>query len=239
MKLRSVFASLFLLASVFTYAQTADEVVSKSIEALGGLEKWKSFTTSKATATMSMQGFEFPATLINAAPNKMRVDVSVMGQNIVQAYDGTTAWMLNPLQGGADAQVMPDEAAAEMKSQEFQNPLIDYAAKGHKAELDGKETVEGTNCHKVKLTKKDGTVEYYLIDAESFAPIMMRTAVKSGPGAGQFVETFMSDYQEVDGVMVPFFVEAKLAGNSMQKVVVKEMKFNVPVEDSLFAFPKK
>ena len=135
MKLRFVFASLFLLASVLTYAQTADEVISKSIEALGGLEKWKSFTTSKSTATMSMQGFEFPATLINAAPNKMRVDVSVMGQNIVQAYDGTTAWMLNPLQGGADAQVMPDEAAAEMKSQEFQNPLIDYAAKGHKAEL--------------------------------------------------------------------------------------------------------
>ena len=68
---------------------------------------------------------------------------------------------------------------------------------------------------------------------------MMRTAIKSGPASGQFVETFMSDYQEVDGVMVPFFIEAKMAGQSMQKITVKEMKFNVAVEDSFFAFPKK
>lgn len=190
-------------------------------------------------ATLSMQGMEFSATMISAEPNKSRAEINVMGQQIIQACDGTTAWMVNPLQGSGEAQVMPEEVAEGLKNQDFHSGLLDYAAKGSKLELEGKETVEGTACYKLKLTKKDERVEYHLIDAESFAPIMTRAVVKSGPAAGQVVETFVSDYQEVDGLMVPFFIEAKMAGQTTQKVTIKEVKFNQPVEDSLFAFPKK
>lgn len=239
MKIRFSIAFVLIFGALAASAQTAAEIIAQSLEVQGGVEKWRSFENSRAVATLAMQGMEFQATILNAKPNKMRLEISVLGQNIVQAYDGTTAWMINPLQGGPDPQVMPDDAAESLKTQEFQNALLDYESRGSSAVLDGKETIEGTSCHKIKLTKKDGTVEYHFIDAESMAPIMTRTAVKTGPAAGQFVETFMSDYQEVDGVMVPFFIEAKLAGQSLQKVTVKEMKFNVAIPETSFAFPKK
>lgn len=239
MKLSVLLVLLLGLGFQATYAQTADEIVAKSFEALGGAEKWKSLKNSKMSATLTMQGMEFSATMFSAEPNKSRAEINVMGQNIIQACDGATAWMINPLQGSGDPQVMPEELAESLKNQDFHSGLLDYAAKESKLELEGKETVEGTDCFKLKLTKKDGRLEYHLIDAETFVPIMTRTVVKSGPAAGQVVETFVSDYQEVEGLMVPFFIEAKLAGQTTQKVTIKEVKFNQPVEDSLFAFPKK
>ncbi|MBK8877803.1 MAG: hypothetical protein IPN74_04435, partial [Haliscomenobacter sp.] len=198
--IKRLFLFAILAAGVFAAnAQTADEIVAKYFDVTGGIDKWRALKTTKMTGTMSAQGMDFSAIMFNAPPNKMRVDVSIMGQNLVQAYDGTTAWWINPFQGSAEAQVMPDEMAAPMKEQEFQNALLDYASKGHSIALEGKETVEGTACHKIKLTKKDGTVEYHLFDTESSVLIVSRTAAKAGPAAGEYTDTFLSDYQEVNG----------------------------------------
>lgn len=230
----------FLLLGVFTVqAQTADEIIAKSFETLGGVDKWKELKTTKSEAKMAMMGFEFAGTMYNALPNKMRVEVDVMGQKIIQCYDGSTAWWINPLQIGPDAQVMPDEMAETVKNQEFQSPLLDYTSKGHLVALEGKETVEGTSCFKLKLTKKDGTEEFHFFDSENYVPVMVRTPIKSGPAAGQFSETFMSDYQEVNGLMFPFFLETKVAGESAQKVTLSKVVLNEEMKDDMFLFPKK
>lgn len=230
----------FLLFGVFTVqAQTADEIIAKSFEILGGVDKWKELKTTKSEAKMAMMGFEFAGTMYNAQPNKMRVEVDVMGQKIVQCYDGSTAWWINPLQIGPDAQVMPEEMAESVKNQEFQSPLLDYSSKGHNVVLEGKETVEGTSCFKLKLTKKDGTEEFHFFDAENYVPVMVRTPIKSGPAAGQFSETFMSDYQDVNGLMFPFFLETKVAGESAQKITLSKVVLNEEMKDDMFLFPKK
>lgn len=230
----------FLLSGTFAAnAQTAEEIVAKSMDALGGAEKWKAIKSTKSEAKLAMMGFEFGATMYNAMPNKMRVEVDAMGQKIVQAYDGTTAWWINPLQGGPDAQVLPDEMAESVKNQEFQSPLIDFASKGHQVALEGKETIEGTVCYKLKLTKKDGNEEFHFLDAENFVPVMYRVAIKSGAAAGQFSETYMSDYQEVNGLMFPFFMESKVAGQSAQKITISKITLNEEIKDEMFLFPKK
>ncbi len=238
--IKRLFLFVFLaVGAMAANAQTADEIVAKYFEITGGIDKWRALKTTKMTGTMAMQGMEFSATILNAPPNKMRVDVNIMGQNLVQAFDGTTAWWINPFQGSADAQVMPDEMAGDMKNQEFQTALLDYASKGHSIALEGQETVEGTACHKIKLTKKDGTVEYHLFDTESNVLILSRTAAKSGPAAGQFADTFMSDYQEVNGLMFPYFLETKLKGDSVQKITVSSIILDEAMENSLFDYPKK
>lgn len=238
--IKRLFLFVFLVAGALAAnAQTADEIVAKYFESTGGIDNWRALKTTKMAGTMAAQGMEFSATILNAPPNKMRVDVNVMGQNLVQAYDGTTAWWINPFQGSADAQVMPDEMAAPMKEQEFQSALLDYASKGHAIALEGQETVEGTACHKIKLTKKDGTVEYHLFDTESNVLIVSRTAAKTGPAAGQYTDTFVSDYQEVSGLMFPFFMETKLKGDSIQKITVSAISINEAMENNLFDYPKK
>jgi len=238
--IQRVFLFLFLISGPLALqAQTADEIIKKSFEALGGADKWRAIKTSKSEAKMAMMGFEFAGTMYGAMPDKMRVEVDVMGQKIIQGYDGTTAWWINPLQIGPDAQVMPDEMAEQMKNQQFQSPLLDYAQKGHSVALEGKETVEGTACYKIKLTKKDGNEEFHFFDAENYVPILIRAPIKTGPTAGQFSETFMSDYQEVNGLMFAFFLETKVAGQSVQKITLSKVTLDEEMKDDLFLFPKK
>ena len=56
---------------------------------------------------------------------------------------------------------------------------------------------------------------------------------------GQFSETYYSDYQEVEGLMFPFFMETKMDGQSIQKLTLSSIKLNYVFPDEHFAFPKK
>lgn len=228
-----------LVCAIAIQAQDVDAILTKYFANTGGVEKWKALKSTKMEGTASMQGFDLPGTIYGKAPNMMRQEFSVQGKSIVQAYDGTTAWMINPFAGGEEPQKMTADDAQEMTSQKFESELIDYKTKGHSVVLEGKETIDGTETYKLKLTKKEGDVEYYFFDTEANVPIMMRSAVKTGPAKGQFTETYMSDYQEVEGLMFPFFIETKLAGQTFQKITIKTVKLNEPLEDTFFAFPKK
>lgn len=228
-----------LLCALAIQAQSVDDILAKYFENTGGLDKWKALKTTKMEGMMAMQGFEFPGTIYAKAPKFQRVNVNVQGQSIVQAYDGETAWWINPFAGSTEAQKMPDEMSEQMVNDEFESEFIDYKTKGHALELEGKETVEGADAFKVKLTKKNGDVEYYYFDTENYVPIMVKAVIKTGPTKGQFSETYMSDYQEVDGLMFPFFIETKLGGQSVQKITIKSIVTNETFEDKLFAFPKK
>ncbi|MDX1407169.1 MAG: hypothetical protein R3330_03520, partial [Saprospiraceae bacterium] len=206
-------------------------------ESMGGKEKIKALQSRKMEATMSMGGMEFSGTIIEKAPNKQRVDVDIQGMQLVQAYDGETAWTINPFATGTEPQKMPEAEAEQMVKQKFEDPFIDYASKGHTVELEGKEEVEGAECFKLKLTKDNGDVEYHFFDAEYFIPVMSRTTQTSGPAAGMPAETFLSDYQEVNGIMFPFFLETKVNGQTAQKITLTSVELDVDVDDAFFAFP--
>lgn len=229
---------LILFSATTLNAQTVDEILTTYFENVGGMDKWKELKSTKITAEMSMGPMEFPGVIYEQAPNLQKVEVNVQGKQIIQAYDGTTAWWINPFQGGEEAQKMPDEMAEDMVTKTFESDFINYKEKGHTLELEGKEEVEGAETFKVKLTKKDGDVEYHFFDTEYFIPIMTRTKIKAGPQKGQLSETYLSDFQEVDGLMFPFFIENKMAGETIQKITIKEVVLNETKEQSFFDFPK-
>lgn len=228
-----------LCAFVTVQAQTADDILAKYFEITGGLEKWKNLEASKMVGSMTMQGMEFPGTIYAARPNKQRMEFNVQGKNIIQAYDGTDAWWINPFAGSEDAQKMPAEMSEDMIKATFESEFLNYKEKGHSVELVGKETIEGAETWQIKLTKKNGDVEHHFFDAEHFVVIMIRTMIANGPMKGQHAETFLSDYQEVDGMMFPFFIEVKMGGQTAQKITIKSVELNGKSEDTFFAMPKK
>ena len=236
--------TLFLLVLVLaTRAQTADEILNKYYENTGGIEKWKSLQTRKGVGKMNMQNMDFPITMYEKAPAKQRIEFSVQGLQIVQAYDGTDAWMINPMQGGTTAVKLTDEEAKEFKDNEFEDEFIDYKKKGHSVELKGTEEIDGVKCHKIELVKnknndKEDVTEIHYFDAENFVPIMVVSYAKSGAVKGQEIKTYLSDYQEVNGLMMPFFIEAKMNGQTVRKITIDNQTVNEPIEDTLFAFPK-
>ncbi len=233
----------FVLLVVVAHAQTVDDVINKYLSAIGGADKWRAIKSRKAEGKMTMQGFELPVTLYQKPPAKQKVVVSVQGMEIIQAYDGKDAWAVNPMSPSKDPVKIPDEDARDMKDNDFENDFIDYKKKGHEVKLLGTEAVEGIKCFKVKLTKNKNTpnpaTETHFFDAENYVPIMQSNIVHSGPGKGKEVKTYLSDYQDVKGLMVPFSIETKVDGETFQKFTFEKVTVDEPMDDSIFAFPKK
>lgn len=242
MKLR--FTLVLVAVCFFAQAQTADEILAKYLENTGGVEKWKALQSVKMTGKMNMQGMDFPVTMYRKTPVKQKMQIQVQGIEIVQAYDGTDAWMINPMMGGKDPIKMSDEESKEFKDQKFEDEFIDYKKKGHEVTLLGSEEVDGVKCHKIQLIKnknndQEDVTEVHFFDAENFVPIVQVSYARSGPAKGQEVRTYLSDYQEVGGFMLPFFMESKVNGQTVQKLTLESVTFNEAIEDSAFAFPKK
>jgi len=233
----SIFTLFMLGSAVVAQDMTVDQILEASMESLGGLEAQDAIKNMQMTGSMFGQGMEFAGNIYAARPNKMYLEIDIQGKKLVQATDGETAWTINPFMGGDEPQPMSPEEASEFNDQPFESDFIRYKEKGHKVSLEGSEMVEGTDTYKIKLERANGDIEYHFFDKEYHVPIMQRSEIKSGPAKGQFTETFMSDYQEVEGMMVPFFSETKMGGQSIQKLTIKEINCNVDIDDSQFSMP--
>lgn len=216
-------------------AQTVDEILKSYIENTGGKAKWKKLTNTVMEGKVEMMGQQIPVKLYNQAPNFQRMEMVFQGKTIVQrAYDGKDAWASNPIAGKTVK--LPEDQTKDIAEAMFEPAFFDYKSKGHKIELDGKEEIEGTECNKLKLTKKNGDVEYLFFDTESNVLLMQRTTVKRGPGKGTQIDTYMSDYKEVDGLMMPHAMTQKMGPNKFV-INIEKITTNTKLDNKIFAYP--
>ena len=88
----------------------------------------------------------------------MRVEFTVQGMTAVQAYDGTTGWMIMPFAGKTDPEKMPEELAGEIEEQaDFYGPFVDTEEKGYTLELAGEDEVDGTPVYTVRSPTRTAT----------------------------------------------------------------------------------
>jgi outer membrane lipoprotein-sorting protein len=219
------------------YAQTAEEIVAKNIQAKGGAEKAKAITSVRMTGTLQAQGMDLPMTTYAKRPNLLRQEMKTPAGEVVQAFDGSTAWMMPP-GAAAPQEVTGPQADAVRGQSDFDGPLMDYKAKGHTVELVGKETVAGTAVHHLKLTKKDGQVEHYYISVDSGLEVKRAAEVDMG-GTKRRLESELSDYKSVDGMMVPHAMKQSIDGAPVMSMRIDKIEFNPPLDDALFRMPKK
>jgi outer membrane lipoprotein-sorting protein len=239
MKLKVLF---FIILSFYGHgseAQDADQILSNYFKKTGGLQAWKELRTMKIRANFDQGGMTFNALIFRKQPNLSRTEVEVQGNTIVQAYDGETGWIINPMMGTAEPQKMPVEMMEAMKEEKFESDLIDYKDKGNTVELVGTEMVDTVETYKIRLTKKSGDEEYYYFDKQSYLPVMESRSINFGPMKDQDSQTYISDYREVEGLMMPHSIEVKANGQSIQKLNIEEYVFNEDIDDSIFNFPKE
>lgn len=230
---------LFSVATTSVFAQTADEIISNYITTIGGAEKLKALKGVKMEMTLN-QGMEIPMEIVQLAGGKMSMKFNIQGKEITQlASNGVTVWSTNFNSMKAEKADTETTANAILSNEDFPDAMLDYKAKGYSAEYIGKETKEGTECFKVKFTKKPITVDglkvedvtYYYFDTENSLPILTETEIKQGPQKGQKSISTMSDYQEVDGIYFPYAMT--MFGTPIK---VKKITLNPVVESSSFEF---
>jgi hypothetical protein len=156
----------------------------------------------------------------------------------VQAYDGKTGWQISPFGGRKDPELMSqDDMKSLVVDADLDGPLVNYKEKGHQAELVGRDSVEGTDCFKVKLSMKNGDVRYYYLDADSFLELKLevQTTIRGGL---QESEIYYGDYEQVNGIYYAFALEQAQKGSADRvKITVEKVEQNVSLDDAHFALP--
>jgi outer membrane lipoprotein-sorting protein len=245
--MKRIFALALLSAMTLSIvtSQTVDGVIKKYFEGVGGIEKLKSIKSVKMTGVMPTPQGDFTFIIQRKAPNKMIYTMEVMGQKLIpQAFDGVTAWVQNPFAGSATAQKMTEEQAKSIKtSAVIEDPFIDYAKKGYVITYEGTEEVDGIKCDILKLiqNKDQGDNEMvisFYIDSSTGLPLVQKQTVKTGQMAGQTLESYLSDYQDVgNGLLMPFSLDTRLNGQSVEAINFKTIEVNIDIADDIFAFP--
>jgi outer membrane lipoprotein-sorting protein len=213
---------------------TVDEIVARHLQTKGGPEKWKTIQTQKMTGVAISQGFQLPMTVYGKRPNVSRQEltVEIPGQpvmTIVNLFDGTKGWMINPMSGDPTPQAMPDAENATAKAQsDFDGALVDYKAKGYTVVLVDAARVAGRPTHHLKVTHASLPTQHIYLDPETF--VEMRVSVE-GPTAS---ETDLSDYKTVDGIMVPHNLKISQNNALVAELRIGKVEFNVPMDDALF-----
>ena len=218
--------------------QSVDEVIYKNIQAHGGLEKIQTVKTMRSSGKVNFGGFEARFMQENLRPDKVREETIIQGLAQVQGYDGKTGWQVNPFQGRKDAELLSaDDFKSLQEDSDIDGPLVDYKSKGHTAQLLGHDSVEGTDCFKVKITLKNGDVRIYYFDADSFLELKIESQ-NNIRGTVQYSETFYGDYEQVNGIYYPFEYEQGQKGSSGRaKFTVEKIEINIPLAESSFAMP--
>ncbi|HSL22049.1 MAG TPA: hypothetical protein VK886_10975 [Vicinamibacterales bacterium] len=226
-------------------AQSVDELIAKNIKARGGEEKLRSLNTMQMNGKVTVQGMELQMTVTAKRPNMMRQEMQVQDKRIVTAFDGAKAWMINPMMGSETPQEIEGPQGEMTRDQsDFDGPLMDYKSKGTTIELvkgegpNGTEKLaDGTAVHKLKVTRKGGRVQYYYLDADTGIELRTTNEIEQG-GQNFTIDTELSDYRAVDGVMVPHAVRNLMNGQPLMQMSVEKVQFNLPLDDKLFKMPE-
>ena len=232
-------AALLFAFSLSAAELTVDEIVAKNTEARGGLEKLQKAKSMRFTGKLNVGGgMEAAFTMAKKRPEMVKMEFTIQGMTGIQAYDGKTGWMVMPFMGKKDPEAMSADMLKEFKDQaDFDGAFVDYAKKGNKVELLGKADVEGTPAHKLKLTTKEGNETIVYIDAETFLEVKLEAKRKI---QGQEVEseTTLGNYQEVEGLVMPFSIEIKTKGAPAgQAITIEKAELNVEIDDAAFKMP--
>lgn len=237
---KGLMAVAMLAVTYGAQAQTADEVITKHIAALGGKEKLAGINSIVVESTMQVMGNEATSTTTVLNGKGFKTEADVMGSKMVQALTDKGGWTINPMGGGA-AEAMPAEMYNQSKDQLdiAGGPLVDYAAKGHKIELQGTEKIGAADAHKLKLTTKEGGVTTYYIDPATYYILQ---ATKTGNMMGQEVElkTTFSDYKKTDyGTVMPYATEVDFGGQFQVTATVNKIEINKAIDPKIFEMPGK
>ncbi len=193
--MKKIIAGLFLLiAAISVNAQTADEVLAKYETAAGGREKLEGIKTLEVISNLKLgmmgQTIELPVTLVKEKGKLFRRQIGGimgMGESFTMVTDTSGVVFIPAMRGfgrgggdfgGGMEQPKPTItrlSTQEVKDQQYEldcagpfGELVDYAAKGHKAELLGTEKVSKVPCFKIKMTLKTGQEVTYFIDSQTF-----------------------------------------------------------------------
>ncbi len=256
MKLKSiVLLSLVLTISVGVFGQkpepaktveakpaaaklpTVKEILDKYVAAQGGRAANEKFKTRSVKGTIELAPMGIKGTVegFAAAPDKNYTKMSLQGiGEIIDSYDGKTAWTINPLQGNRDK---TGEELLQNKLLYAFNREINLDKLYPKMEVRGAEKLGEKDVYVVVATPENLAPETFYFDKQT-GVLLRADGVLVSPEGKTPYQSFYEDVREVDGIKMPFKVRTVTPQFEII-MVMTEVKNGAPVDDAKFAKPKQ
>jgi hypothetical protein len=226
-----------LLCGTYVSAQTADEIIAKYLQSMGGKEQIIKVNSLYIEGAMDVMGNSGPLkmTTLNGKGNKM--DFEMMGSVITTCYNDKEGWTINPMMGSSSAVSMPEAQYKTGRDQIFIGaPFVFYAERGYKAELSGQEAVGDVQAWKVKMTFPENNPVFYFFDPST--GYLIRT-IQQTEMQGSMVDNIMtlSDYRVVNGFPQPHKMLINVGGQFEMTMTFNKIEVNKTVDEAIFAKP--
>jgi outer membrane lipoprotein-sorting protein len=220
-------------------AQTADELIAKNLQAKGGIDKIKAIKSIRMHGKFQQGSFTAQVAEEAKAPDDFRQMFTIQGMTQIQAYDGNSGWQISPFQGRRDPEMLGEDDLRDISEDaDFYGPLVDYKEKGNTVEYLGKDTVDGDDAYRLKVTLKNGDIVYYYFDPDTY--IEIRTERQQFiRGAVRESQTDLGSFKQVNGVYYPFSISSGPKNRPDQKgtITIEKIEANVDIPDSQFKMP--
>ena len=230
--------SVILLAVVLVctklHAQTADEIVTKHVAAIGGKAAVESVKSLYIESNVEIMGNDAPSITWIVSGKAYRNEVTFNGSKIENCVTDKGGWTINPMMGQSSAVAIPEDQLKTMKGQlNVGGPLYDYAAKGSKIELLGKDSAD----YKLKLTTSAGLDVTFFINMKTYY-IDKTTSTVSAQGQDMETTVTFSDYRKVDGGYVLNFGQQVVLPMYSLNITHKKVEVNKQIDPAIFEMPK-
>lgn len=214
MKLKSIVLGAFFSVSFLAgKAQTADEVISKYIENKGGADNVRSIKTVIMHGNINQGGNKIPITIYGINNKAFRIEFTFNGMTGYQIITDTAGWGFNPFMGQTSAEPMTaDDVKSSQDQLDLQDDLLDYASKGTAVEYLGKDDVEGTECHKLKVTFKNGKEKTYYIGTQDNLLVKVSEKITANGQEMESATTFGNYQKTENGVLMAHSIMNSLQG---------------------------
>jgi len=225
-----------ILAIVPVAAQDINQILENYFETIGQ-EKLVKVKTIESKGKIIQMGMEMPFRTVSKRPYMGYLEAEFQGSMMKMGYDGEIGWMVAPWSGSAEPIDLSGPDVQQIRDiGDIEGPLWNWEEKGHQLEYSGSEDMEGTKVHVLKLNRKDGDIINFYIDADNFVVLKTKSTMFVNDSEME-VETFLSNYQDIEGIIKPFTIESRMGGQTTQTISMEEVLFDGDFEDSLFSKP--
>jgi outer membrane lipoprotein-sorting protein len=225
---------LMIAVAIISLSLNAQDLASivKKYENASGADKLNTYKTIVMEGNMDLMGMQMSMVIKEKRPDKIKTVMDMSGTKMITVINGDRGYQVNPMMGSNEPTPLPAEQIAQAKNNRNLGSNISNLYKDGKLELAGEDTYRGTPVFKLKMITEMGDIFTY-IDKDTYLVKGMQVEVSQG-GVTQNVESVMSNYQKINGVMMAMKIDAYISGTYGYGMIFTKIEFDTPIDDSEF-----
>lgn len=203
----------------------AEDIIEKSVGTMGGRKAFEAIQNKITTMTVTRKGKVARSTVYQERPNYYHAIVDSEEGRMESGSDGHTVWEFSGKKG---AVIKKDKERADRLIGYAFDGLVSWKTYYKSVQTIAVENIGGKPCYRILATPFEGTERTVYFEVDTYLPVKIVMDVNIlGFLWKSRVETFLSDYRKVDGILVPHESRVTVSGKEVLTGIVESVRINV------------